>query len=413
MNSPEAINYHFMIDDKFIDDFIKDADSICLNNKYIFTFSPPSKYVKSNKGIFAPYHSKELDFILGEIRKEDRVFVHWYSPKINAVIQNIPMETKVYLFFWGADFLESPSFSHTNNPINRFLYDPLTLAVFSKKSIEEQYKFRRTRNVKALESKNLKNIIATHWSNFLMQWNTFSKRNYSHGMLERQAFLQRIEAICHWNNYDIQILEELYKVRLKQKYFVYNVGTDQINRPIHNSTKKTLTIWLGNSDTETNNHLDFLAKLSHFNTDDIKIICPLNYGNTKYSNEIAAYGKKLFSDRFIALQDFIDRDTYYSLMDEVDVAVMPHNRGQAGGNIIAFLKKGIKVYMKPKSSIYKLLKALEMPVFTIDELLKSSIEELKKELPESQVEKSLKILNASIGSEEKRFLGLKKILLNE
>jgi hypothetical protein len=402
-----------MIDDKFIDGFIADAESISTNNKYIYTFSGTPRHVKSKLGIQAPYHSQELKNLLAKIKKDDRVFIHWYSEKVDEIISAIPSQTKIYLFFWGADFLESPSFSHANNPINRFLYDPLTFKLVQKKAISSQRFFRKTRNLKARESRNLKNIIATRWANLMFQFNTFSKKTFADGMKKRQNFLKRTEAICHWNSFDIQILEALYGVTLKQNYFIYNVGIDELTPSKNYSNTKTLAIWLGNSDTETNNHADILNELIQFSENNIKIICPLNYGNKSYSEEIAIYGKQLFGDRFIPLQDFLDRETYYSLMDEVDLAIMPHNRGQAGGNIIAFLKKGIKVYMKPQSSIYQLFNSIGITIFTIEQLLKSSINELTRPLSEKQIQQNTEILNASISNEQKRMDALKKILLNE
>jgi hypothetical protein len=81
-------------------------------------------------------------------------------------------------------------------------------------------------------------------------------------------------------------------------------------------------------------------------------------------------------------------------------------------SIVAFLKKGTKVYMKPQSSIYKLFKSYEIPIFTLDDFLKSSLDELKKDLSETQIEKSIAIINSTIGDDEKRMDALKRILLN-
>jgi dTDP-N-acetylfucosamine:lipid II N-acetylfucosaminyltransferase len=407
-------NYHFMIDDKFVDDFICDIESISTNNNYIFTFNKPAKYVKSSLGINAPYYSIELENEIKKIRKQDKVFIHWFSPQLMDVLYLIPNETKIYLFFWGADFLEPPSFSHSKNPINRFLYDPLTFKVIKKKYKHELYVLLKDRLLKAIYSGNVKNQIATIWSNIKFYIDVKSKQKYLNGIKQRKDFLLRIEAIFHWNNFDIETLKELYNIELKQIYFHYNIGITSINQIRGISSNQELTIWLGNSDTETNNHLDFLNDLSHFfKHENIKIICPLNYGNKKYSDVIARYGKKKFGERFIALQDYIDRDTYYSMMNQVDVAVMPHNRGQAGGNVIAFLKKGVKVYMKPQSSIFKYYKSHGLNIFTIENFYNSSFDELKTRLLDKQKEDNLKILKRTIDNEENRVVNLNKILLDE
>ena len=58
-----------MIDDKFIDGFIDDAEAVAPDaNRYVFTFDAPPKYVTSEKGIFAPYGSEpfqELKQVMG------------------------------------------------------------------------------------------------------------------------------------------------------------------------------------------------------------------------------------------------------------------------------------------------------------------------------------------------------------
>ncbi len=413
MMESKSINYHFMIDDKFIDGFIADSETTNSINKYILTDEGPLKFVKSELIELAPYYSGKLSDILSKINNNDRVFIHWYSPKVNEIILKIPSKTKVYLLFWGADFLESPSFSHSRNALNRFLFDPITLKSVQKESNSQLFNFIKFQNTKAKKSRNIKNIIATYWSNINLITNYITRRNYKRGIIERRVFLNRLEAVCHWNHYDIEILENLYNVNLKQKYFIYDVGVNDLEIVNQSKIEKALTIWLGNSDTPTNNHKDILKKLTKFKNEEIKIICPLNYGNKHYSDEIATYGNYLFGEKFIPLQHFLDRETYYHLMNEVDVAIMAHNRGQAGGNIIAFLKKGIRVYMKPQSSIFKYFKSLGIEISSISELLDCTFDDLKIKTTDLQRNRMVELLNQSITNENKRIEALNKILLDE
>ena len=104
------MNYHLMIDDKFIDEFIIDAEKVaCGQNVYIFTFDKPTTHVKSDKGINAPYGSVELKEIVRRITKTDRVYIHWFVREAMWVIDNIDHEVPIYLFFLGGDFLEQTS----------------------------------------------------------------------------------------------------------------------------------------------------------------------------------------------------------------------------------------------------------------------------------------------------------------
>ena len=124
-------------------------------------------------------------------------------------------------------------------------------------------------------------------------------------------------------------------------------------------------------------------------------------------------GKHLFGEKFVALRDYLDRDTYYNLMDKTNVAVMFHNRGQAGGNVLAFLKKGVKVYMKDESSIYQYLNDLGLTLHRANEIRKENFNSFRK--PESEADKlrNLEIMNSTIGDERKRLVALKSLLVND
>ena len=53
-------------------------------------------------------------------------------------------------------------------------------------------------------------------------------------------------------------------------------------------------ILLGNSSTETNNHLDVLFLLQNEGIIDRKLILPLSYGSDLYRQYVVAEGRKLF-----------------------------------------------------------------------------------------------------------------------
>ncbi len=60
----DSINYHFMIDDKFIDGFIKDSEKSNSNNKYIVTTDGELYHVKSRLILQASYYSEKLNEII-------------------------------------------------------------------------------------------------------------------------------------------------------------------------------------------------------------------------------------------------------------------------------------------------------------------------------------------------------------
>lgn len=391
-----------MIDEKFIDNFIQDVSELGDNNRFIYLFSAPTKFVKSTLGIHAPHGSKELDDALANIGPEDKLFVHWYTSKINGLLEKIPSKTGVFLCFWGGDFLECTAYARFNNPLNRFLYDPLTLQLVRNYVQTNNRGYLRQRMKEARASNNVKNLIATQFSNLRLAAQIRANELYRKEMAERKTFLQRIEAICHWNPFDVQLLNKMYGVNLQQHYFIYGLGISEMEGPKPRIHSSTTTIWLGNSDTPTNNHLDSLSELKQFSGEDIKIICPLNYGNREYAEQVAKFGSSLFGDTFIPLLDYIPRERYYQLMDEVDVAIMHHNRSQAGGNIIAFIMKGKKVYLKDQSSISQLFQSWGIRATSGNALSTMSFDEFKRPLDENEISSNIQILQSTLGNEQKR-----------
>jgi hypothetical protein len=109
--------------------------------------------------------------------------------------------------------------------------------------------------------------------------------------------------------------------------------------------------------------------LSYFKDKEIRIICPLSYGGPDdYAEQVKRKGSELFGSRFIPLAHFIKPDEYSSLLADVDVAVMNHNRQQGLGNILPILFLGKKVYLRKDTSSYQFLKRLGCGISGIDEL---------------------------------------------
>ena len=55
------------------------------------------------------------------------------------------------------------------------------------------------------------------------------------------------------------------------------------------SSDKEIIIQVGNSATNTNNHIDVLKTLEKYKCENIKIFLPLAYGEQEYAEEVIAY----------------------------------------------------------------------------------------------------------------------------
>ena len=116
-----------------------------------------------------------------------------------------------------------------------------------------------------------------------------------------------------------------------------------------------INILLGNSASSSNNHLAALENLRSFAGDNIKIYCPLSYGDTVYGDEVAEAGKAIFGEKFIPIREFMPFENYIKLLSEIDVAIFNHNRQQGLGNITTLLGLGKTVYMRADTTTWHTL----------------------------------------------------------
>jgi dTDP-N-acetylfucosamine:lipid II N-acetylfucosaminyltransferase len=383
------MNYHLMIDHWFINGFIGVAETVAPKlNVYIFTFSPPAKHIKTVDGTFADYGSKEMALLLSQIKSGDRLFVHWFHPPVLEFVRKLPPGVIVHLMFWGGELLSQ------TQELYEYNYDPITR------------KYLRQRDKADRQS------IWRRFYSFLKNGSKpFSGVSNSTAEADiRMQFLKRVDYFCHWNELDLEIVNRTYGCNPKFKFFFYEGEIDRIvlENGVNQKNNKTV-IWLGNSDTETNNHLDAIKALTPLKREDVEILCPLSYGNLTYGDFIDSRGKKIFAGKWRGLRQFIPLADYLQLQKNVDVVVMYHNRTQAGFNTFGFLKMGKKVYLKNQSTIYQFLKAHGIIVFDANDIKNLTFSELRRPLQEFQAQTNNEIIG-NLFSEKKKLAAYKTLL---
>lgn len=136
-------------------------------------------------------------------------------------------------------------------------------------------------------------------------------------------------------------------------------------------------ILVGNSADPSNNHKEVLDKLVLYKNNDIKIFCPLSYGNQEYAAGVIDYGKSIFGEKFFPMTDFLDRDKYLKYLQETDVAIFNHKRQQAFGNALMLLGYGKKVFVRKESTLNGVFEGIGLTVFNSEYI---DIEKLSPEL---------------------------------
>jgi lipopolysaccharide biosynthesis protein/radical SAM superfamily enzyme YgiQ (UPF0313 family)/GT2 family glycosyltransferase len=158
--------------------------------------------------------------------------------------------------------------------------------------------------------------------------------------------------------------------------------------------EETVSVFVGNSGYPTNNHLQAFSILSKFRNENIKIYCPLSYGDKEYTQRVFEKGDRIFGNKFVPLLDFIPFDEYVNLLNTMDIIVMNHDRQQGVGNILTSLYLGKKVYMQPDITTYKCLSRFGVTVHDINEITNEGFDQFAA-FPEAKGKINSEIIKAT------------------
>lgn len=149
-------------------------------------------------------------------------------------------------------------------------------------------------------------------------------------------------------------------------YFMYPASLYH-DIPIADKKDHKINILIGNSADPTNNHEEAFAKIAPFVNENVRIICPLNYGSKQHTNAMVELGTKMFGSSFEPILDYIKYDDYMSLLTTVDIAVFNHKRQQAMSTTRVLLGMGKTVYLRKETSSYETLSNVGAVVHDINE----------------------------------------------
>lgn len=272
---------------------------------------------------------------------------------------------------------------------------------------KRSYKSYIKSNIKVDENKR---ILKTTIKRFY--YKMFVKRYNS------KSFLKRfIDRISNFNEDSYFILTETMRgmdiiaMFIKEEYILYKrLGIVSKNtkylrfsyNPVNVIIKdyggpvKSNNILLGNSATPTNNHLEAFDILNEFDLKEKKIITPLSYGNSYYTDDILKLGSQIFGTSFHPLTLFLPLDEYQNLMRTCGIVIMNHYRPQAVGNVLTAMHMGAKVYLSERNNLFHYLKRIGCYIFCIESDLKVSNKMALQLLSGEEMNYNKKILNEEL-----------------
>lgn len=155
---------------------------------------------------------------------------------------------------------------------------------------------------------------------------------------------------------DYKIAKKYYNVKGEYKRAFYPIKIDfNFLDSLFPIDKKEIYVQIGNSADLSNNHFEIIDTLSKYKDENIKIFCILSYGDKNYGKKVNEYGKKVFGDKFVGIFDFMDLETYYKYLINIDILVFNQKRQQGLANleILSYFEK--KIYLREDISSWDYL----------------------------------------------------------
>ena len=387
------MNYHIMIQDKFIDGFICDVHSIGEPDKNIFWIrgnKGDTNYISTNHQItYIGYDITEIKLRLATLEVSDVIFVHWYDEFIANILEKQP--NKLFVFIWGGEFYETPINYH-----QKWLFDKRTAKYLHKIEAPK------------IDSKQGLSILMRSFIERVKY--EFHLNDISSLIIHRKKQIQKINYLITLleNNHEVDFIKKLYSANQiihLAGFYNFNFQISQEIQYVSERRKPPYKIMVGNSASATNNHLDAFQNLKNISA---KFYCPLSYGSSSYSKFIIEEGKIAFGENFIPITQYMSLPDYLTFLSSMDIVYMYHNRQQAVGNIFMALSMGKPVFLKKKNIIWDLLSSFGIHCYDAEKIHLYNIAEII-EVEQKKRTSNINILKNYI-SDSRRLEQLKRIM---
>lgn len=128
---------------------------------------------------------------------------------------------------------------------------------------------------------------------------------------------------------------------------------------------KKENIVVGHSNSPGQNHVDAFDFIEEFNFDG-RVIVPLSYQKTKYSDAVIREGRKILGHRFYPLITFLPKDDYYDILSSCYAFIEFSVYQQGLANIAFMIKQGANVYLPEKNPLYIFFVENGITVFSVE-----------------------------------------------
>lgn len=340
---------HIVPDDKFIDGAIDIFNQTSSINTYVSIDAVESfTYIKSHAAE-VQILSKETLLPLIMNGGYHLVAFHTLPREKYELVLPIPSEIKVLWLAWGYDLYSPFGKMPAILPID--LYKPLTSELINP-PVEEVSPYKRLKRL-------IKRVI--YYKKYRIAY-LEEQRIIQEEIRLQKALLGRIDYMSTVLPSEYEMLCKLQNFHAEYFPFQYAFKDDFSFCDMYDNADKIL---LGNSATETNNHLDIIALLNQRNIKN-ECILPCSYGSSEYLQKLK---QTLLGHQtnLHVIENFLPQAEYATLLCSCRVGIFGHLRQQAVGNILICMLHGSKVYLYRDSIAYKYFSKAGYHVYTIED----------------------------------------------
>lgn len=364
---------HLITDEKFLDFIFRMFQEVeSVENRYVALVGKHTQHfnhigriplwrVAGAEYANSPQATEDLEWC-------DVLIVHWWHTAAASVVAKAPDSVIVVWSGWGGDY-----------------YDLLPGGVGglygdkTKELIQQMNGTRkeRIRSILRRMKKVLKNALGV---------------SKSRAAADKNLLIKRIDYFSAPIPEDYELLRLALGQQFRAEYVQLNYGSVEETFMRSERGVSGNNILLGNSATETNNHLEIFNMLSSIDIGDRKVVVPLSYGSQRYGDEIEKCGRRLLGNHFVPIRNFMPLDEYNLLISSCSIAIMNHRRQQALGNIGTILCNGAKLFLDENNVVYKFFKRKGAYVFSVREIAERGAAAFVP-LSKSEKERNIEVIN--------------------
>jgi hypothetical protein len=234
---------------------------------------------------------------------------------------------------------------------------------------------------------------------FLKARHLFKRGNQSSDWEVPKIYFKRVDFCTTSIEEEYDYAKSFFQNEMQHVWYTYYSIEETVGKLMEERCHGN-NVWLGNSASICNNHLDMMLLLSkrkyRSRLKERKIIAPLSYREPWMRSIIERGGRFVFRDSFKPLRRFLPREKYNALMLDCSTMIIGATEPLAQGNIITALWLGMRVYLSEKSMTYQFFKRNGAVVFSLENDLSQFF---FSSLSDEEVSVNRKVLSRVYGKE--------------